>query len=236
LSSKNRHVSAVILAAGSGSRMCSEQTKQMMCLDGECVLSRSVRAFEECDAISSIVVVTRREEISAVREMLSGFKKLSSTVVGGRCRQESARLGFLAIPSEADFIAVHDAARCLITPEMISKVVNSALKYGAATAAFPVRDTVKRADTRGFISDTLPREELFLAATPQIFSRDIYERAIAACENRLTDYTDDNMMAESIGAEVFLVDVGGENIKITTRDDLVLAKFILENRKCSNTE
>ena len=232
MSSKKRHVSAVILAAGSGRRMRSRETKQMMHLDGESVLLRSVRAFEECEDISSIVVVTRQEEISAVRTMLSSAAKLLGIVIGGSCRQESARLGFLAIPKEADFVAVHDAARCLVTPDMISKVVDSAAKYGAATAAFPVRDTVKRADARGFICQTLKREELFLAATPQVFSREIYERALSACADRLSKYTDDNMMAESVGADVALVDVGGENIKITTPDDLLLAKFILENRKC----
>ena len=237
MNSERKHISALILAAGSGNRMQSDITKQMMNLDGESVVVRSVRAFEECADISSIVVVAKDDELSRIRDMLSGkSSKLFAVVAGGKCRQESALKGFAAIPSDAQFVAVHDAARCLVLPEMISKVVVSALKYGAATAGHPVYDTVKLVGKNGEISGTLNRDELFVASTPQIFEKGIYERALRASSDRLEHYTDDNMMVEAIGESIATVNVGKENLKITTQEDLLLARLILERRKCLNIE
>ena len=237
MNSERKHISALILAAGASNRMRSDITKQMMDLDGESVVVRSVRAFDECEDISSIVVVARADEISLIRDMLWGISsKLFAIVAGGKCRQESALNGFAAIPPEAQFVAVHDAARCLVLPEMISKVVVSALKYGAATAGHPVYDTVKLVNKSGEIAGTLNRDELFVASTPQIFEKGIYEQALKASSDRLEHYTDDNMMVEAIGKSIVTVDVGKENLKITTQEDLLIAGLILERRKCLNIE
>lgn len=237
MSSSFKHVSAVILAAGAGQRMNSEFTKQLMPLGDETVLSMSVGAFEACESVKSIVVVARREELPTVKKMLSGrFKKLYAVVVGGECRQESARLGFLAIPPDSEYVAVHDAARCLVTADMIKSVSDSAVKFGAATAASPIFDTVKRVDKNGFVVETLKREELFAVGTPQVFERGIYERALALSDGALAEFTDDNMMVEKTGVPIACVNVGRENIKLTTSEDIALVKTILEKRKCSNTE
>ncbi len=228
----SKHVSAIILAAGTGTRMKSKVTKQQMKILGESVLVRSVRAFQECDLIDSIVVVAKEDEISVVSETLaSDFSKLYSIVPGGNFRAESAKRGFMAIPNDADYVAIHDAARCLVTPDIIKKVVVSALEYGAATASCAITDTVKRVNL-SVITETVPRSELVAVQTPQIFKKELYEKALDLySESTLNDLTDDNMLLERLGAEIYCVDTGKENMKITTQYDIELAEFILERRK-----
>ena len=232
MSINNKYISAVILAAGAGTRMKSDITKQRIEILGESVLKRSVRAFEECDAIDSITVVAKEDELSVIRGMLSsGFCKLYDVVAGGECRADSARHGFLAIPNNTDYVAIHDAARCLVTPDMIRRVVVSAIEHGAATASCRVTDTVKRVDSDSMIIETLPRSELVTVQTPQIFERALYEKSVETCVEKLFEFTDDNMLVEKIGGRIHCVDTGSDNIKITTQKDLLLAEFILEKRK-----
>ena len=122
------HVTAVILAGGTGSRMCSGITKQRMKLLGISILRRSVLAFEKCDDITEIVVVARYDEAESVREELEDITKLCCVVTGGSTRAESARRGFSAVSRQSDYVAFHDAARPLVTPQMISEVVKAATK------------------------------------------------------------------------------------------------------------
>lgn len=221
------HVCAVILAAGSGSRMNTETPKQYISVRGESVLKRSVRAFSDCADIHSIVVVCRPDDDALVRaELADDFPKLYKVVSGGNFRAVSAKRGFEAVPSEASFVAIHDAARCLISPSDISRVVHAAKEYGAATAASPITNTVKVVDEKGFVVKTLPRCELLSAETPQIFGVDLYKRALSSIGDDFGAITDDNMLVESIGERIYCVPVT-DNIKITTRRDLDIAEFIL---------
>ena len=137
-------VVAIILAGGSGSRMGADVTKQRMPLFGHPVIWHTVRAFDACPEIDRIVVVARADEIECMKSLLAEFNKLGSVTVGGNTRAESSYLGICAAPSECDIVAIHDAARCLITPEDISRVVADAKRYGAATAVSSVTDTLKR--------------------------------------------------------------------------------------------
>lgn len=227
---KKNFVTAIILAAGSGSRMGLEITKQRLCILGESILKRSVEAFSKSDLIDSIVVVCREDEIVWAEQELCGIKKVEKIVCGGKTRAESARLGFLSIPEETDFVAIHDAARCLVTERMIGDVVSAAEKHGAATAATPVVDTIKKAEG-GFISETVPRDLLFSVQTPQVFSREIYAMALDVRPDDAL-VTDDNLLVENIGKRVFLVDTGRQNIKITTAVDIKYAEYILDRREC----
>ena len=222
------NVCAVILAAGSGSRMRATITKQRLPILGETVLHRAVRAFEECEVINSIVVVAREDEVSIVKSAVSDFKKIHSVVVGGNTRAESSFLGFEAIPEDVDFVAIHDSARCLINPADIAKVVCDAQKYGAATASCVVTDTVKRVDDDGFVSATENRDCLRLAQTPQIFKKELYSRAVSSINIRDTRITDDNMLLEMTGVKVFCTDIGSYNIKITYPDDILYTEFLLK--------
>lgn len=229
----NKKVTAIILAAGLGSRMNSGITKQRMLICGESVVSRSVGAFQKSELVTSIIVVCRKEEIDFIeKELRCKYSKVKNFVVGGNTRAESAMLGFKEITEETDFVAIHDAARCLISVEEINKVISSAFIYGGATASVRVTDTLKRADKNGFIKETVAREGIYSAQTPQVFSVEIYKKAI---EQSFVseEITDDNLLFERIGEKVFLVETGRENIKITTPEDIALAESILK-RRCDN--
>ena len=223
--------SAIILAGGIGSRMDSDKHKQFIKIFDKTILERTISAFDKSDKIDEIVVVVREEELKAatllVDEILPSKPILFS--VGGECRAESAKSGFSACSDDCDFVAIHDAARCLITPEMIDKVVEKAHKFGAATAVCGISDTVKSVDKNGKITATISRDGIFRAQTPQVFAKDIYAKAIENCRDFST-ITDDNMLVEAIGENIFTVDLGQSNVKITTRDDLTLAERILAGR------
>ncbi|MBO6019702.1 MAG: 2-C-methyl-D-erythritol 4-phosphate cytidylyltransferase [Clostridia bacterium] len=224
----------VILAAGSGTRMGTDVPKQFLSLCGKPILVWSARAFLDCPEIDGIVIVTRRKDIAAVEEIcrqygLSG--KPIRVVSGGDSRQRSAFLGVEATPKGCRFVAIHDAARCLVTPETVSAVVNEAYRRRAATAVYPIADTVKRIDARGRIRETLDRSELVAAATPQAFDRDFYIAVAAYAEKKGIAVTDDNALFEAVGQTVYTVDCGNGNFKITTQADLDRAEAILRARK-----
>lgn len=220
---------AIILAAGSGTRMGGTVTKQKINILGRSVLYYAVAAFEACPDVDDIVVVARADEIDFVSSECADVKKLRSVTVGGSSRSESAKLGFSSVPMGTEIVAIHDAARALITPDKISAVVNEAKRTGAASAVSLVTDTIKLVNDEGVVRSTLDREFLRRAETPQVFSLEIYRRAQDACAADET-ITDDNMMVERIGVEVSTVDVGRENIKITTPEDLRYAEFLLRER------
>ena len=226
-------VTAVILAAGCGSRMQSTLTKQRMSICGKSILWHSVNAFDRCDEIDAIVVVCREDEVDWAAEQTANFGKISSIVIGGSTRAESAKIGFAAIPVSSEFVAFHDAARCLINSYAISEVVRSAYKSNAATAATAICDTLKLCDN-GTIIKTVSRDGMYLAQTPQVFSVDLYEKGLEKQCRLDSSVTDDNMLIEMIGGTVSIVDTGRENIKITTPSDLEYASFLLGRREMND--
>lgn len=232
----NRHFnSVVIVAAGNGTRMGKnhDKTKQMTDLCGIPVAARSIAAFEACAFVNEIVVVARQDEIAnyGIFADRYGFKKITAVVPGGSTRQKSALEGIKAISPKSEFVAIHDGARCLVTPEMISEVFAQAYAYGAATAAERSRDTLKKADHSGFISETIDRAYLWHAQTPQIFKTDVYRASAYSAQENGFEATDDCMLAEHIGFRIKLVDCGHENLKITTPDDFYMAEAILRLRE-----
>lgn len=232
---KIQPTSAIIAAGGSSSRMGNANgiTKQHMTVDGLPVIVHTLLAFEKCELIGEIVVVAREDEIPHYAEYKEkyGITKLSRTVSGGASRQESVRRGFEAIDPKAKFVAIHDGARCLITPEMIERVCREAYRYKAAIAATAVRDTVKIADSKGFIAETTDRNLVWLAQTPQVISVPLYTAAAYSAREEGFEATDDAMLVERIENPVKLVECGRENIKITTPDDITMAEFILKSRQ-----
>lgn len=232
----DRHFnSAVIVAAGKGTRMGNElyKTKQLTSLDGIPVIIRTLRQFEACDFINEIVVVAREEEIPLYDELLPEYsaKRVTKVVPGGATRQLSVLEGFKAVSADSEYVAIHDGARCLVTPEMIAKVFEQAYIYGAATAAERSRDTIKKADKSGFVDTTIDREYLWHAQTPQIFRTDVYRASAYIAQKNGYTVTDDCMLAENIGFKIKLVDCGHENIKLTTPDDFYTASAILRLRE-----
>ena len=151
-------------------------------------------------------------------------------IAGGETRQKSAFLGVEATSKNCRFVAIHDAARCLVTPKIVVSVLKEAYRHRAATAAYPIADTVKRVDRRGRIKETIDRDELLAAATPQAFDRDYYVAVAAYAEKKETPVTDDNALFEAVGQTVYTVNCGSDNFKVTTPDDLVRAEATLRAR------
>ena len=229
----------VILAAGSGTRMGNETPKQFLPLLGNPMLVYSVRAFLACPEIDEIVIVTRKSDLSEVRDLCTAYElnaKPIKVVAGGNTRQKSAFLGVEATSRACRFVSIHDAARCLVTPGIISSVVSEAYRRRAATAVSPINDTVKRVDRKGRIRETLDRNELVAAATPQAFDRDFYIAVAAYAEKKGTVVTDDNALFEAVGQTVYTVDCGSGNFKVTTKDDLIRAEAMLCAREKKETE
>ena len=228
------HTTAVILAGGSGTRMAAADgvAKQWREIDGVTVLERAVAAFEACPHVDEIVVVVRRGEGEAAARVLRTMntKKVRAVVGGGKTRQESAYRGARHVSRETKFIAIHDAARCLVSPSDISEVISCAYVEKAATLGVPVFDTLKRVDRRGYVIETKDRKEYWLAATPQVFSYPMYLAAATSALKAKKEVTDDNMLMERMGIKVHMTDVGGENIKITYAEDIAFAEYLLERR------
>ena len=224
------YVTAAILAAGLGTRFGSQQTKQTVSILGKSVVRRAVELFDSSSLVSDIIVVVRREEEEFVRGELSEIKKPCKIILGGDFRAESAKNAFLAMNSKAEFIAIHDAARCITEVSDIEAVIQDAFSYGAASASREIFDTVKERNNDGFIACTVPRDTLRFVETPQVFSRELYEKALNSVGELSASITDDNMLLEKIGTKIFLTKMQKENIKITTKSDVSYAEFILKGR------
>ena len=225
--------SAIIVAAGSGSRMKSDKTKQLMDIGGVPVLARTVKQFEDCKHISEIILVCRKEEFDDIASIIKTykFKKITHVVSGGSTRQQSVMNGLSRVDKKSEFVSIHDGARCLVTPEMISEVCKSAYRFGSATASAQAKDTMKIADNGGFIKSDADRSTMRHAQTPQIFKTDIYRAASYSAKEDGFEATDDNSLVTRLGFKVFLCDTGHENIKITTPEDIKIAEGILKFRQ-----
>ncbi len=229
---KRKFNSAVLLAAGSGKRFSDDTPKQFVKIAGESVLVRSAKLFEESEEVQEIVVVTRETDIPGVRNILkeAGITKVTRIAAGGDTRQESAKIGFDAVNPETEYVAIHDAARCLCTPAMLEAVFESAYTSGAAAAACRNTDTLKRSNGADLVTETLDRENTWRVQTPQIFKADIYRAAAYVCGKEHFLATDDCALCEHVGFQVRLVDCGPMNIKITYPEDVVIAEAILASR------
>ncbi len=228
--SRTPRAAAVIAAAGSGSRMNCEGSKQFLMLGGMPVLARTLAAFDEAESISEIVVVTRESDIMLTRDLIDEFEiaKVSSIIAGGATRQESVYLGLRRLAGRAEIAAIHDGARPFITPEKIDEAVRFAASSKAAAIGVRVKDTIKIADENNVILSTPDRSRLWTIQTPQVFDYKII--MCAHEENRGANLTDDCALAEKYGVEVTILEGSYSNIKITTPEDIALGEMILEGK------
>lgn len=217
---------AVIVAAGSASRMGGID-KVMAELGGEPMIVRTVRNFEECDAISEIVIVTREDLILPITSLCRDMAKVKAVVAGGNSRQESVGRGLNALSDKVKLVAVHDGARPLITWQVIDRSVRAANTYGAAAPAIPVKDTIKVVEGR-VVKNTPDRATLFAVQTPQCFDFDLLRGALKKAELDGSQVTDDCSAVERMGMTVKIVEGDERNIKVTTPMDLKIAEMLLE--------
>ena len=223
-----RRCGAVIVAAGSASRMGGID-KVMAPLKGEPMIVHTVRAFQNCDAIAEIVIVTREDLILPISGLCRDFDKVRSVVVGGKSRQESVGLGMNALSDKCELAAIQDGARPLITWEVIDRVVRAAHAYHAAIPVIPVKDTITVCNSALVIS-TPDRSTLRAVQTPQVFDFDLLRGALAQAEADGAEVTDDCSAVERRGMSVKIVEGDERNLKVTTPLDLKLAEMLMEER------
>jgi len=214
-------VAVVIAAAGSGRRMGAGENKVLLPLDGKPMLQHSIECFAAMDEVSEIVVVTRSEDLEAVRSLAAGIaaRRPVQVVTGGETRQESVFLGLKALPGDTDWVIIHDGARPFITAELVRRGLAAVRRHLAVGLAVPVKDTIKRV-REGRVVDTPPRAELWAVQTPQLFSYQLILRAHEQARQKGLRATDDCALVEALGEPVHIVPGEYANIKVTTPEDL----------------
>ena len=217
---------AVIVAAGSASRMGGID-KVMAKLAGEPMIVRTVRAFQQCDAIREIIIVAREDLIRPISDLCANMEKVKAVVVGGKSRQESVWLGLNALSKDMKLAAIHDGARPLVSQAVIDRTVRAAHTYGAAAPAIPVKDTIKVVKS-GLVMATPDRATLRAVQTPQVFDFDLLRGALKKAEEENAAVTDDCSAVEKLGMSIKIVEGDEGNLKITTPLDLKIAEMLLE--------
>ena len=217
---------AVIVAAGSASRMGGID-KVMAPLGGEPMIVKTVRAFQQCDAIRELVVVTRPDLIVPIMDLCASMEKVRAVVAGGSSRQASVSLGLNALSEKVKLAAIQDGARPFVTWQLIDRVVRAAHSFGAAAPAIPVKDTIKEV-TGGVGKQTPDRSTLFAVQTPQVFDFDLLRAALKKAEQEQAQVTDDCSAVERMGMSVKIVEGDERNIKVTTPLDPKIAELLLE--------
>ena len=223
-----RRCGAVIVAAGSASRMGGID-KVMAPLKGEPMILHTVRAFQECDAIAEIVVVTRPDLILPITKLTNAFDKVTAVVSGGASRQESVALGMNALSDKCELAAIQDGARPLVTWQLIDRVVRAAHSHHAAIPVIPVKDTIKVCNSALVVS-TPDRSTLRAVQTPQVFDYDLLRGALKQAEIDGAEVTDDCSAVERLGMSVRTVEGDERNLKVTTPIDLKFAEMLMEEQ------
>jgi 2-C-methyl-D-erythritol 4-phosphate cytidylyltransferase len=221
-------LSAIVVAAGASERMGFD--KLFAPLGNKPVVAHAIEAFEQTNSVDEIVLVGRNESLDELRKLLWPKTKVRKLVPGGIRRQDSVRAGLRQIDARADYIAVHDAARPLITPEKIARVFEVAREYGAAALAEPISDTLKRADPDLVVSESVERDQLFAMQTPQVFARELLFAAYDALVSQNVSASDEVSAVQHLGRKVVLVPNQDLNFKITYPRDFLLAEFVFRHR------
>ena len=221
-----QYCGAVIVAAGTASRMGGID-KVMAPLGDEPMIVRTVRAFQNCDAVREIVIVTREDLIVPITGLCGGFDKVRAVIAGGADRPASVRNGLSALSSKVKLVAVQDGARPLITNAVIDRTIRAAHTYGAAAPGIPVKDTIKTVQG-GVVRSTLDRSTLQAIQTPQVFDLHLLKGALEKAKQDKIPITDDCSAVEHMGMSVKIVEGDERNIKVTTPMDLKIAALLLE--------
>jgi 2-C-methyl-D-erythritol 4-phosphate cytidylyltransferase len=227
-------VTALVVAAGKGTRMNTNVKKQYMLLGGKPVLARTLQAMQDCDVVDDVLVVTARGEIDYCwQNIVQAFSlsKVAKIVEGGDTRQQSVARGLEVL--NCDIVIIHDGARPFVTCEIIEQGVRLLDQKGCdgAVCAVPLKDTVKLADINGVVERTLDRNRLMAAQTPQCFFLSTVKEAYKRAQAEAFEATDDSMLLERYGYTVQLYQGDYKNIKITTQEDIYIAQAMSEGGK-----
>ncbi len=227
-------VSAIIVAAGKGIRMDDNVRKQYLLLDNRPLISHTIEVFDKCNMIDEIFLVVPEEDFVFCNENIlnqRNFQKKLSLVPGGAERQDSVYNGLLAIDNIIDdsIVVIHDGVRPFIRSEQLTECITCATDYDACIFGIPAYDTLKRVNSSRFIENTIERKDIWLAQTPQAFKYNLIRRAHENAIRSGINGTDDAMLVEQLGVKVRVVRGSRCNIKITTREDLLLARAMVKS-------
>lgn len=218
---------AIILAAGNGTRMKADKSKLLLEINNMTVIERTVKTFSDINDIDDIIVVVRESDIPLFKDVLAKYNV--TYCIGGSSRQESVSNAVKTIEN-CDMLIIHDGVRPLVSSKEIVDTLTAAKKYGAAAVGVPVKDTIKVVDRNNKIIDTPNRSSLIAIQTPQIFKFDKYVSAMKLAMKQGKDFTDDCKLLENMGEDVYVVIGEYSNIKITTPEDIPTAVSILNSR------
>ncbi|MEI7637450.1 MAG: 2-C-methyl-D-erythritol 4-phosphate cytidylyltransferase [Syntrophus sp. (in: bacteria)] len=227
-------ITAIIPAGGSGRRMQSSEAKQYLLLKGIPLLVHTLRTFQGASIIEDIVLVVPAADVARIQsDIVDAFAmtKIRRVVAGGRERQDSVRNGLAALPADCEIVLIHDAARPFVSPALIEKAVDGAMREGAVAVGVRARDTIKHCDGEGGVIETLDREQIWMAQTPQAFRRATIVAAHQKAQEDNFYGTDDAALVERMGIPVRMIEGFPDNIKITTTEDLAWAEYRLSKRK-----
>jgi len=227
-------VIAVIPAAGSGTRMGLTKAKQFMDLCGKPILAVTLSHFQECSLVDRIVVVVFHGDVDyCLREIVDRYNlsKVYKVIAGGKRRQDSVRKGIEAIDNSCRWVLIHDGARPLVTNGLVERVIKAAKNFRAVITGLPVKETVKEIDSKGAVLRSIDRGDLWLIQTPQVFKwEDIRLAHQEAIRHGWEDATDDAFLIEKMGIPVKIIKGEDHNIKITTPQDLEIARFLMSKK------
>jgi 2-C-methyl-D-erythritol 4-phosphate cytidylyltransferase len=227
---------AIVLAGGAGKRMGSSTNKQFLLLDNKPIIVHTLQVFQECRTVDGIYLVVNHKDLPTIQEEILEvyrFNKILKLVIGGRLRQDSVRNGLEAIDETYDTVIVHDAARPFVSPAFVEKSIFLMEMFDAIIPAIPARDTIKVISKEGFVQKTLERDSLWQIQTPQTFKYDLIVKAYREGMGKKLYGYDDATFVEHLGKKVKVVEGSPYNIKITTPEDLVIARGILAQLKGS---
>jgi len=225
-------VSAIIPAAGLGLRFKSTITKPLVLVNGEQIIIRTLKNLDSHPLINKIILVFNSEDIPEVRELIKkkNIKKVTSVVEGGKTRKDSVKNGLRCLSKDTEFVLIHDGVRPFVDHQIITNVINAALKSNAAIVAVPVKSTIKKVDLEKHkVESTLNRDEIWEIQTPQVFKKELILQAYNNSEG--IEASDDSFLVERLKQDVSLVEGSYLNIKITTPEDLILAQEISKQIK-----
>ncbi|HEY3278022.1 MAG TPA: 2-C-methyl-D-erythritol 4-phosphate cytidylyltransferase [Syntrophorhabdaceae bacterium] len=224
----------IILAGGTGKRMGASTNKQFLLLDNKPLIVHTMQVFEECRSIDGFYLVVNQKDLAVIQEEILEtykFSKLLKTVIGGRLRQDSVKNGLEAVDTPCDIVVIHDGARPFVSPAFIDKSIYLMEMFDAIIPALPVKETIKVISKEGFVVKTLERDSLWSVQTPQTFKFELISKAYKDGIAKKAMGHDDATFLELMGKKVKVIEGSPYNMKITTPEDLILARGMLSQLK-----